>query len=132
MLLPTTPRNLLRLDAAGGLGAGAVVLALRVPIAALYAVDLDVVWLVGGANLAYGCFSGTLALVHTLAGRVPQAALTALAVANVFWGGFCLVLAAALLGHAGPLLFVHLGLEAVVVGGLGFYEWRVFGSARRP
>lgn len=81
----------------------------------LYAV---VAW----ANLIYGAFSLTLAARPR---RLrPAWMIGGLALANVLWAVFCLVLLVTVAGNAGLLGQVHLFNEAVFVGTLGWTEWR--------
>jgi hypothetical protein len=120
-------KRLIRIDAAGGLGAGLLMLALADWLAQLYGIPAGVVRGIAFANLAYGSVSATLAAA-TRHGRVPL--LRAMAAANLGWAVICAGLAASWLGEATVLGVGSFVVEGAYVGGLGALEWRAAG--RQP
>ena len=113
-------RNLLWVDSMGGLAVGVAMFALAGPLSGLYGIGEGFLLLMGGANLAYGLYSLTLASRR----RRPRVALYLLVAANVFWGALCLRWAAVTWGDATWLGTAHFVLEGLYVGGLGIVEWR--------
>lgn len=108
-------------DSIGGIAAGLAVLALSGWVSRLYGLPHSVVLFIAGANLAYGCYSLTLALR-----LLPRTAgfITFLAGANMFWPVVCFSLATLYFGSATIFGLGHLIGEAFYVGGLGWVEWK--------
>ncbi len=116
---------ILAVDACAGATAGLLVLSLRGWLADLYGFELPLVAFVGAANLAYACYSGTLA-VRAALGRAPsRAAIAALVAANATWVLVCAGLAARTWPTATAFGLAHLTLEGLIVGGLAGVEYRV-------
>jgi hypothetical protein len=113
-------RDILHVDSAAGLVAGAAVLALSGPLSALYALPRPLLLGMAAANLAYGAFSGALAR----RARRPRPLLVGLVAANAAWAGLCGAAALRLAGRASALGLAHLVGEGVFVGGLAALEWR--------
>lgn len=120
----TRARRLLWLDSLGALGAGALVLTLAAPIAALDGLPREVVLMSGLANLAYGSYSGSLASVATLRGAAPRPAVKLLIAANLAWALVCIVLLARHGSEATMLGWLHIGGEGLYVAGLALLETR--------
>lgn len=114
-------RVLLAIDSLGALSVGAVCLLAREPIAALEGHPTAFVAALALANLAYGTYSGVLAL-RSFQGLVSRRALDLLIVANVSWTPVCLALT--LLTSGTVLGRAHLVLEGLYVGALGLAERR--------
>lgn len=114
-------KNLLWIDSLGAIAAGMAVLVLSGWIAPLYGLPRSVVLFICGANLAYGCFSLTLALR-----LLPRTAgfITFLARANMFWPLVCASLAVLYFGKATIFGYGQFIGEAFYVGGLGWVEWK--------
>jgi hypothetical protein len=119
--------RLIRLDAAGGLFAGAAMLLLADTLAPFYGLPGSLLRSTALANVAYGCVSATLA-ARSRSGRVPL--LRAMAIANLAWAGVCGWLAAAWMGTASTLGTAHFVAEGAFVGILGALEWRAAGCSR--
>ena len=119
---PETDRRkrLLWVDGSAGAVVGVLVLALSGWLSGWYGLPRDFVIFMGWANLAYGCYSLTLASRP----KRPIAFIWLLIVANLTWAVHCVRWAvvfhesATLLGHA------QLLGEAFFVGGLAILEWR--------
>ncbi|MBX3465884.1 MAG: hypothetical protein KF878_03170 [Planctomycetes bacterium] len=124
-------RAILCLDAGAGATVGLLLLVLRAWVAELYGLPLALVEVVGAANLAYGCCSGTLALRAAL-GRAPsRAAVAALIAANATWAVVCVGLVALTWPSATAFGVAHLALEGLFVGGLAALEARLVLPPRR-
>ena len=113
-------RQLLWIDALGGLGVGLVVLVLHDVLAPLYRLPDSLVVGLGIVNLAYGSYSFSLALTPT---RRRPAAIAVLSVANMAWGIVCWWLFATHVDTASALGLVTLATEGVYVPWLGLIEW---------
>ena len=113
-------RRLLWLDCGGGLLVGGAMLILSGWLLPIYGMPPFLYYGVAGANLAYGCFSLSLALRMNRSIRL----VTALAMANGAWGVFCLGAAALFYDRVSLLGWGHLVLEGGFVLWLGWTEWR--------
>lgn len=116
----TLRRNLLWIDGGAGLTAGLLMLVFVHFIASWYGLPLNLLYLIGIANVAYGCFSLTLASRQ----KRPMGLIWLLIGGNSAWVGFCLVAAVYFRQSAGFLGLAHLIGEATFVGILVFLEWR--------
>ena len=122
--LPRRARVLLWTDGIAGASVGVVVLVLHRWMAVLYGLPSALVLGMGAANLAYGCYSSTLA-VRMHRGHPPaRAAILTLVVANAAWAVACVVLAIVVRERATLIGTAVLVFEAVVVGGLALLERR--------
>jgi hypothetical protein len=122
--------RLIWVDGIAGAVVGALVLWLRGWLADLYLLPGDLLFVIGTANLAYGCVSLSLA-VSSRGDRVPG--LRMVAAANMAWAVWCSVMAVWWFGQASAFGMGQLIGEAVFVGGLGVLEWRAAAPvARRP
>jgi hypothetical protein len=108
------------IDCAGGLIVGLAVLLLNTFLSDLYALPGVVVVIMGVANLAYGCYSLSLAC----RAERPRSLLVALVVANATWAAVCLIAATWFAGTATVFGLAHLVGEGVWVGGLAAVEWQ--------
>ncbi len=90
-------------------------------LSGLYALPVDLLLVIGIANLAYACVSFTLAM-RSSGDRVPF--LRVIAAANIGWGVACAGMAAVWFGEASVFGMAQLGGESILVGGLGVLEWR--------
>lgn len=115
-----TAKSLLWIDGSGGLIVGALVLAVAPWLSALYAVPVGLIHVMGGANLAYGGYSLSLARRAVR----PRALLLFLVAANLAWAVICAVATAWLAQEASAFGLAHLMLEGVYVGCLGLLEWK--------
>lgn len=118
--IPRLARRLLRIDSGAGLLAGAAVLALSGWLAPLYDLPRALLLGMGVANLAYGTFSGSLAVRR----RRPRGLIVALAAANATWALLCLAGALRFRDSASPFGLAHLIGEGALVGTLAALEWR--------
>lgn len=99
-------------------------LALHPWLAGLYGLPVGLVLALGVANVVYGLGSGMLVWRLRSARAVSRLAVSVLAGANMVWGLLCFGLTAALADQASLLGLGSLVFEGVVVGGLGFIEWK--------
>ena len=113
-------RHLLWLDCAGGLLVGSAMLILSGWLLPLYRMPALLYYGIAVANLAYGCFSLSVALRKNR----PIGVVAVLAMANGAWGIFCLAAAPLFYGQLSLLGLGHLVLEAGFVLWLGWTEWR--------
>ena len=116
--MANTPK-ILQLDCYAGLSVGFATLLLSSFLSNIYSLPLNIVLLIGISNFAYGCFS--FALIKSKARSLLS--VTALSIANMLWGGFCLALAFIYQDSASLFGKAHIIAEAIFVGGLGFFEW---------
>ncbi len=117
-------RALLWVDGLAGASVGVLVLVLHSWLAVLYGLSASLVLGLGAANLAYGCYSSTLA-VRLHRGRPPsRRAVVTLVAANAAWAVVCVVLAIALRERATLIGTAVLAFEAVFVGALALLERR--------
>lgn len=113
-------RNLLWIDGSGGAAVGVGMLLLHGWLTELYQLPDNLVWFIAWTNLAYGCYSLTLASRQ----RRPKGFVRFLVVANVAWGCVCLGLAVTYWSVASVFGLAALILEGIYVGGLGLVEWK--------
>lgn len=123
---PILCRWLLWIDGGGGALVGVLVLGLRRWLAGWYGLPLDVVTLLGAANLAYGLYGLNLARLEVR----PRPLLLGLVAANGAWPVVCGALLVRYGGEATGLGVLHLVAEGVYVGGLAALEWRVIEGLR--
>jgi len=113
-------RHILWLDCMAAASAGVVVLLLAPWLSGWYALPGELLSFIGAVNIAYACFSFSLAIRV----RRGEALIKLLAVANGFWALACLGIAATF----APLITLaglcHVLGEAAFVGGLGILEWK--------
>ncbi|MFY7856609.1 MAG: hypothetical protein ACOVQT_10755 [Rubrivivax sp.] len=115
-------RRLLRADCVAGLTVGSVGLALTGfgVLGEVLGLSQTVLFVVGGANVLYGLFAGSILLLPG-----PQTGRIALLIAaNFVWCAACLLMVALHAHSASMLGWVYLLGEAVFVGGLAALEWR--------
>ncbi len=112
-------QRLLWIDGSGGLLVGLVVLALLNWLTVLHGLPKGVLAASGVANVAYGCYSLSLARRAVR----PPALIRLLVVANLAWAVVCFALATRYSGSASFLGLGHLLMEGVYVGALGCLEW---------
>lgn len=117
-------RTILWVDGGAGASVGVVVLGLRVWLAAFWALPPSLVLLVGTANLAYGCYSGTLAVRASLGLPPSRRAVESLIVANAAWVPISLGLLVMTWDFASAWGVAHFCLEGLFVGCLGYLESR--------
>ena len=113
--------NLLRIDSAAALAAGALTALLASVLAGWYGLPL---WLLQGfaaANLLYGLYSGWVALRPP---PRPLAGIVLLVVANLVWTFICAALSLRFAHSATWLGLTHLIGEGLFVGALALSEWR--------
>ncbi|MCY1009174.1 hypothetical protein OV079_27140 [Nannocystis pusilla] len=132
-MMPRRARAILWLDGSAACAAGVVVLALHDALARLHAFPPALVLLIGAVNLAYSCYSGTLA-VRASRGRTPtRRAIDILVVANLAWVAACAAIVALTADTASIFGLAHVGLEGLFVGMLAVLEYRrVRPFARSP
>jgi hypothetical protein len=113
------PRYLLWIDCVGALLVGAGMFALSGWLTELYQLPALVVTAIATANVAYGCFSLSLAL------RVkrPRAMITLLVLANAAWAVTCCVGAVMFWHEASIFGIAQFLLEGAYVGYLARLEW---------
>ena len=128
---PGYVRHLLWIDCSAGASVGVLVLALSPWLSGLYGLPLSFLWMLGTVNLAYGCYSFSLAVRRHRRRR----GVYLLIVANGAWAALCLVFAALFWTTATLFGIGSLLAEAVFVGALARLEWRWRGqlvTAREP
>lgn len=113
-------QKLLWVDCAGAALAGVVVLVLGGWLSQVEGLPRGVLLFTGAANVAYAAYSFSLAVRP----ERPMVLIKALVLANLAWSGVCVGLLAAFSATATPFALLHLGGEAVYVGGLATLEWR--------
>jgi len=86
----------------------------------LYGLPQPLLQFIGATNLAYACYSFSLARWR----RRPLEAVRLLVLANGLWAGGCLTLAGRLGAQASGFGLAHLLGEALFVGSLAALEWR--------
>ena len=77
------------------------------------------------ANLSYGLFSGSLAMTATRSGKLSRVGINSLVLANSAWALACAVMLLTTWSDSTVFGAVHLGLEALFVGGLATVEFRL-------
>jgi hypothetical protein len=126
-------RLLLTFDSLPALSAGCLTLLFSSFLAPLYGWTPEFVRYIALANIAYGCYSGILALSLRIKGVLPPWTVLLLAAANGLWALQCFAQAWRLRDAASWLGLGHLILEGIFVGGLAFLEARlVLPAAGRP
>jgi hypothetical protein len=120
--MPSRPwlRRVFWIDGLSALGAGIFVLSLRRFLSDAYALPSGLVAIVGVVNVVYS----VLGLGLAVAKRRPLACVIALAGANYFWGGACVIIALSFAREARPLGLVHILFEGLYVATLATIEWR--------
>lgn len=118
--MKATLRNLLWIDCLGAGLAGVVILALSSWLSWFYSLPLWFLMGIGVVNLVYGAFSFSIAS----RARRELVLVTALALANSAWGLFCFLVTIFVFDIASIYGIVHLIIEGLYVGGLGWLEWR--------
>lgn len=113
-------RNILWLDCTAAALAGLVVLSFSTQLSDWYAAPEALLRFIGAVNIAYACYSFSLA-ART---RRSEISIGLLAWANGAWAVVCLCIAAILAQTLSPLGFIHIVGEAAFVGGLARLEWR--------
>ena len=113
-------RSLLWIDCGAGLLDGALTLAFSGWLSRLYALPVDLLIVMGVANVMYGTFSFSLAR----RGFRPRALIVLLVVANALWAGLCGLTAIVVAANASKFGLAHLLVESLLVGGLARLEWR--------
>ncbi|QNH02902.1 hypothetical protein HNQ25_09325 [Pseudomonas sediminis] len=113
-------RHILWLDCMAAAVAGVLVLSFAARLSEWYVLPRELLSFIGAVNIAYSCFSFSLAIRV----RRAEALIKLLAVANGFWALVCLGIAATF----APLMTLpglcHVLGEAAFVGGLGMLEWK--------
>lgn len=113
-------RHILWLDCIAAAVAGVLVLSFAAWLSEWYALPRELLSFIGAVNIAYACFSFSLAIRV----RRSEALIKLLAVANGFWALACLGIAATF----APLMTLpglcHVLGEAAFVAGLGILEWK--------
>ena len=113
-------RKLLWVDCIAGGMVGIVVMLASYWLSQWYQLPQTLVLFTGIANLAYGCYSFSLARQP----KRPKTLIFILVIANLVWAIMCLYWAITYSGTASWLGLAHLILEALFVGGLALLEWR--------
>ena len=113
-------RKLLWIDGLAGAVAGVIVLLASSWLSRLYRLPLDMLLLMGVANLVYASYSLSLAMRS----KRPKSCILLLVVANLAWAVICLRWAVIFAGTASVFGLAHLMGEAVFVVGLASIEWR--------
>ncbi len=113
-------RGLLWIDCAAGAVASVTVVVLSPWLSRLYLLPLNVLLLIGAANLLYASYSFSLARRRTR----PISLIKLLVYANAAWVLVCIGLAVSFWGRATVFGLAHLIGEALIVGGLAALEWR--------
>lgn len=114
----------LRTDAGAALAAGLFVLSLHGVLAQLYGFSPALVLTMGAVNIAYGAYSGALAL-RAARGKTPvRGAIDLLVAANLGWAAVCGFLVAQHWHVAGWLGLLHVAFEGLFVGTLALLELR--------
>ncbi|CAN5745714.1 hypothetical protein BH23DEI1_BH23DEI1_12900 [soil metagenome] len=111
--------KLLWVDCTAAAIAGVAVLALSAWLSRLHMLPRELLLFIGAVNLAYACYSFTLA--HRA--HRPILLIKILVLANVSWVIVLLGLAVTFWNHASPFGIAHLVGEAMVVGALAAMEW---------
>lgn len=113
-------RHILWLDCMAAASAGAVVLLLAPWLSGWYALPRELLCVIGAVNIAYACYSFSLA-IRT---RRRELLIKLLALANGLWALACLGIITAFAQTLTLPGIVHLLGETVFVGGLGMLEWK--------
>ncbi len=117
-------RKILWLDAGAACAAGLVVLTLHDWIAALHRFPRALVLVVGGANVVYASYSGSLAALSSAARAPRRAAVDVLVAANLAWSFVCAALLVRTWPFASGWGSAHVALEGCFVAALAALEVR--------
>lgn len=118
--VPSYARKLLWVDCIGAAVVGVAVLALSGWLSELHGLPRGLLLFTGTVNLLYGTYSFSLARRD----RRPLFLLRILVLANAVWACVCVGLVVTFGTDATAFGIVHLGGEALYVGGLAALEWR--------
>jgi hypothetical protein len=119
--------TILSVDSLAGLAVGVLTLSLTpILIGPFFEWPIHYVLFIGGANILYGCYSGSLVLRYRRTKQVSAASAIVLIIANSAWAGQCLAQIGWLWHQGEPpiLLLVHMAAEAAFVTVLAFQEAR--------
>ena len=122
---------ILWLDGGAACAAGAAVLLLRDRLASLYGFSPTLVSVLAVTNLAYGSYSGTLAVLASYRQTPRRRAIEVLALANFAWTLVCAVLLMANWRSATMFGVAQLAGEGLFVGALALAEWRIVRPSAR-
>jgi hypothetical protein len=126
------PRLLLTFDSLAALSAGIITMSSIPFLAPLYGWTPEFARYIALVNLAYGCYSGTMALLLRTKGILLPWTVILLVTANGLWALQCFIQAWRLRDAASSLGLGLLVSEGLFVGGLAFFESRlVLPAARR-
>lgn len=117
--VPAFVSNLLWADCIGGAVVGVTVIALSGWLSRLDGLPQEVILFTGVANLLYGAYSFSLAI----RAERPMWQIKLLVAANLAWAPVCAGLLIAFSATATPFAYLHIGGEAIYVGGLAVVEW---------
>lgn len=117
---PTRFNQLLWIDCIGAALVGVTVIALSGWLSQVEGLPRALLIFTGAVNLVYASYSFTLSLHR----RRPMFLIKLLVFANLAWAFTCLALLAAFSASATGFAYLHLGGEALYVGGLAMFEWR--------
>lgn len=115
-----TRKRILWVDGLAGLFVGVCTLGLNGWLSAFYGLPQSLVLFIGGANLAYGTYSTSLAL---RAIRPPKLIIL-LVVLNFCWTVVCISMVILYGPRATFFGLAHIVLEGLFVTGLAWIEWR--------
>jgi hypothetical protein len=85
-----------------------------------YNISRETLVIIGIANLAYGTYSLSIAMLK----KRPEILIVILVLANLTWAVNCLRMAITFWDAASIFGLIHLIGEAIFVGGLACLEWR--------
>jgi hypothetical protein len=118
--------SLLRLDSAAGLAVGTCVLLLAGFLSEWFQLPVNLLRITGAVNIAYGLYSGRLA-IRAWRGLPPsRLSLKVLVVGNALWVPVCFTLALVTWPYASWLGSAHLIGEGIFVGVLAIVEANTF------
>jgi len=113
------------MDSLAGCSVGLAMLALSPWLPTLYGLVPELYLFIAIANLSYGLFSGSLAMTATRSGKLSRVGMNCLVLANSAWAIACALMLLATWSDSTVFGTVHLGLEALFVGGLATVEFRL-------
>lgn len=113
-------KNLLWLDCSAGASAGVLVVLASKWLSDLYSVPQQLMLFIGAVNLLYACYSFSLAA----SAKRSLFFINMLIMANGTWALVCLGIVAQFSGNMTLLGYIHIGGEAIFVGGLAIAEWK--------
>ncbi len=117
-------KTIIWFDCLAGLTAGVLLFLLAPTIVRWHGWTDGFVRFIGLMNIAYGCYSGSVAILFIARAHIPAWRVLVLIGANAFWAFQCLVQVWLWWGIATPVGIGHLALEAIFVGGLAVVEAR--------